>query len=76
MSNTRVVRNVQSGAYVKLTRPRGAVEYDDPIDATIFNEDIDGHSDEELLDIVRGYYGNGSLVKFEIVPVKITCEII
>tara|TARA_R100001244_G_C5142630_1_gene128188 strand:- start:267 stop:524 length:258 start_codon:yes stop_codon:yes gene_type:complete len=85
MNKTRVVRNVQSGAYVKLTLPSlFVVEYDEPIDATIFNEDIDGNSDEELLDMVRGYYGNGSistayydvLVKLEIVPVKITCEIV
>ena len=77
---TRVVRNKYTGKYVSIVR--GYTEVDNPSQADIWNEDIDGQPDDCVIELVEQSFQmaeddfNATLPTYEIVDVKITVEIL
>lgn len=72
---TRIVRNTVTGKYVNVDAILNrAYEYDEPDQATIFNQDIDEMTDTDVIE----YVSNASPypVVLEILPVKITVDIL
>jgi len=75
---TRVVRNIATGKFVKILSPDclyEATEVDNPIMADIYSKEVDGLSDAEIIEQVRGAYAGRPIPDLEIIPVKISVDI-
>ena len=71
----RVVRNKLTGKFINIDPILiESDEYDDAIQATIFNEEVDELSDADVIEYIASSYPTP--VDLEIVPIKIKCDIL
>ena len=72
---TRVVRNKTTGKFINIDPILNeGFEYDEPHQATIFNEEIDEMTDADVLEHAKNACSGDA--DLEILPVKITVEIL
>ena len=75
---TRIVRNTVTGMFVNIDAILNeSFEYDEPNQATIFNEVVDEMTDTDVIEYVTSGYSDPSMgIILEILPVKITIDIL